>query len=297
MNQTPGGTACGAVAILSWGALGALGAMSAGMPPYLVLGLCFTVAAALGGVICAVRGLRPAPLLARETLIAAALLSVYHLCYLEAFHHAASIPVSLINYLWPACLIVIGNLLFRLESGWAGYIGAATGFAGVAILIAGDGLALKAQDVTGYGFAFVGALVWATYSNIRRRARLNGMGAMVSICVLSAILCLSIAVLAGESFDLTKRDVAVVLLLGLGPAGGAFFLWDIGMRRGDAALLGVMGYSAPVLSTLLMITLGMGTFSWTLAAAVLLITLGGIIVQTGGTLSTHLARWFRATAM
>lgn len=95
MSGTLRGTAFGATAFLSWGTLGALGAMSAAMPLYLVLGLCFAIAAALGGALCAIRGLRPAPLLARETLVGAALLSIYHLSYLEAFHHAAAIPVTM----------------------------------------------------------------------------------------------------------------------------------------------------------------------------------------------------------
>ncbi|WP_282042417.1 DMT family transporter [Halomonas alimentaria] len=282
MSDAARGTALGALAILSWGTLGALGASSANLAPNLVLGLCFGIAAGIGGVLCLCRGIRLTPLWSTETLVSAMLLTVYHLSYLEAFHHAAAIPVSLINYLWPACLIVIGNLFFRLNSGWPGYLGAATGFVGVALLIGRDGFTLKASDATGYGLAFLGAVFWGTYSNLRRRARFDGIGSMVTICVLSAALCLFVSAVSGEDFTpLTSRDLLVILLLGLGPAGGAFFLWDIGMRRGSATLLSILGYSAPVLSTVLMVALGLGSPSWNMVAAVLLITLGGVIVQGG----------------
>jgi len=41
--------------------------------------------------------------------------------------------------------------------------------------------------------------------------------------------------------------------LGVGPAGGAFFLWDIGVKHGDIRALGALSYAAPVLSTLLLV--------------------------------------------
>lgn len=280
MDNNGRATALGGLAILSWGALGALGASVANVAPYLVLGLCFGIAAITGAVVCAASGTRLAPLRSAETLIAAALLTVYHLLYLAAFHFAAPIPVSLINYLWPAILIVTGNLLFGLNSGWRGYLGAGAGFLGVVVLVGGDGLDLSASDAMGYGLALLGACCWATYSNLRRSARFDGARAMVTICAVSAGICLAVAVAMGESIAaLTTRDLLVIALLGFGPAGGAFFLWDIGMREGNAALLGVLGYSAPVLSTVLMVVLGFGEASWNMAAAVLLITLGGLFVR------------------
>lgn len=282
MTERRRGTLLGAAAILSWGSLGALGALSAGMPPYFVLGICFAIAAAMGAIACASLGLRPAPLTSRETLVSAALIGSYHLVYFEAFHHAAAIPVSLINYLWPACLIIIGNLFFGLGSGWRGYLGAALGFLGVAVLI-GGGASFTASEASGYGLALLGAMLWATYSNVRRGARHEGIGAMVSICVVASLFCFATALIFGEgTVAFNARNVTVLLLLGLGPAGGAFFLWDHGMRHGNAALLGVLSYSAPVLSTLLMVALGLGAPSWRMAVAVALITCGGMVVQRGG---------------
>jgi drug/metabolite transporter (DMT)-like permease len=39
-------------------------------------------------------------------------------------------------------------------------------------------------------------------------------------------------------------------VLGLGPLGGAFFLWDAALKRGDARQIGVLSFLTPLLSTL-----------------------------------------------
>jgi drug/metabolite transporter (DMT)-like permease len=63
----------------------------------------------------------------------------------------------------------------------------------------------------------------------------------------------------------------------VGPTGAAFLLWDIGMKRGDVSLLGVLSYASPVLSTLLLVVLGFAAPSWTLALACSLIVIAGVI--------------------
>jgi drug/metabolite transporter (DMT)-like permease len=274
-------TGLGALAVLSWGTLGALGALSSGLPPYLVLTFCFGIAACLGFAVCLAKGKAPASLSSVSVWLFAALLAAYHLAYLEAFHHADPIPVSLINYLWPACMIIMGNAFFNLSSGWHGYVGAALGFLGVAFLIGGDGLALRSVEVYGDALAFLGAVLWALFSNLRRIDKKDSTSSLTTICAGASLFCGVYGVLNGGVWpEISGRDVLVVLALGLGPAGGAFFLWDIGIRKGDAALLGVLGYSAPVLSTLLMVSLGLGTMTWQISIAIVLITIGGAIVGT-----------------
>lgn len=275
-------TSLGALAILSWGTLGALGALSATLPPHLVLTFCFAIAAAMGWLICRLTGRTPARLPDRRVAMFAGLLAAYHLVYLEAFHHADPIPVSLINYLWPACLIILGNLFFRLHSGWPGYLGAALGFVGVGVLVGKDGLILQASEVTGYALALTGAVLWALFSNLRRHEQFDAIASLTTICFGASLLCGAWWAATDAHWpDLTAGDFGVILALGVGPAGGAFFLWDLGMRQGHAALLGILGYSAPVLSTLLMLGLGMGAPGWEIFVAIGFITLGGAVVQFG----------------
>ena len=71
-------------------------------------------------------------------------------------------------------------------------------------------------------------------------------------------------------------------VLGLGPVGLAFFLWDMGMKRGDIQWLGVAAYAAPLLSTLLLVATGVTPATSRLALAALLITAGALIAGQAG---------------
>ena len=65
-----------------------------------------------------------------------------------------------------------------------------------------------------------------------------------------------------------------VLLLGLMPVGGAFYVWDYGVKRGDIQVIGAASYAAPLLSTLVLVAAGKAEMRLELAAAALLITAG-----------------------
>jgi drug/metabolite transporter (DMT)-like permease len=68
-----------------------------------------------------------------------------------------------------------------------------------------------------------------------------------------------------------------VVALGIGPVGIAFFVWDIGMKRGDIRVLGAASYATPLLSTAFLIVAGFAKPTATLAIAAALIAGGGLI--------------------
>jgi drug/metabolite transporter (DMT)-like permease len=71
----------------------------------------------------------------------------------------------------------------------------------------------------------------------------------------------------------TAAQWIAMVFLGLGPIGAAFMLWDIGMKHGNVAFLGVLGYASPVISTTLLILLGFAAPTWVLIVSVTLIVL------------------------
>jgi drug/metabolite transporter (DMT)-like permease len=73
-----------------------------------------------------------------------------------------------------------------------------------------------------------------------------------------------------------------VAALGLGPVGLAFFLWDVGVKRGDIQLLGVASYAAPLLSTLALVAGGEAEATWALGGAALLIAGGAALAARPG---------------
>ena len=73
-----------------------------------------------------------------------------------------------------------------------------------------------------------------------------------------------------------------IAALGLGPTGIAFFLWDIGTKRGDLAMLGTLSYATPLLSTGLLLAFGRAQPHWTQAVAVALLLAGAWLSVRGG---------------
>ena len=64
----------------------------------------------------------------------------------------------------------------------------------------------------------------------------------------------------------------MIAIMGLGPLGAAFFLWDKALKLGDARQIGILSYLTPLASTvLLLVTSGRAlTPSIALAAALII---------------------------
>jgi drug/metabolite transporter (DMT)-like permease len=57
-------------------------------------------------------------------------------------------------------------------------------------------------------------------------------------------------------------------------------VWDIGVKHGDIQVLGAVSYSAPLLSTGLLVLTGYAAYSNTLLIACLLITAGALLAAS-----------------
>ena len=73
------------------------------------------------------------------------------------------------------------------------------------------------------------------------------------------------------SIALNTHDLVLIAILGLGPLGGAFFLWDAAIKQGDTQRIGLLAFATPILSTvLLLITTGQA-LQWNVAIAATLV--------------------------
>jgi drug/metabolite transporter (DMT)-like permease len=131
--------------------------------------------------------------------------------------------------------------------------------------------------MAGYGLALLCALFWSSYSVLSRRMRAVPTVSVTVFCaataVLSALVHLGIEVTVWPS----APGWCAVVALGLGPVGAAFFVWDIGVKRGDIQLLGTASYAAPVLSTFVLIAAGQAVVSTSLIWATILIVGGAAL--------------------
>ena len=270
-------TAIGFVAVLLWALLALFTAGSDPVPPFLLNALTFAIGGAVGVIWVLARGrlsvLRAVP----WTVYAfgTAGLFGYHALYYSALRLAPPAEAGLIAYLWPLFIVLFSGLLPG-ENLRAGHIiGALVSFAGAALIVLRNGFNFDAAATPGLILAGFCALTWSSYSVLSRRLGTTPTEAVAVFCVLTAIL----SVPPHLMFETTLWPQSgfgwvSVAALGLGPVGLAFYVWDIGVKRGDIQLLGVASYAAPLLSTLVLIFAGFAQPSWQLVAAAVLITTG-----------------------
>jgi drug/metabolite transporter (DMT)-like permease len=278
-----GPTGYGLLAILLWGLLALLTASTGNVPPFLLTALTFAIGGGLGLVILALRGRLG---LLKQPLAAWALgvggLFGYHAVYFAALKAAPPAETSLIAYLWPLLIVLFSALLPGETLRLRHVLGALLGFSGVLVLaISKGGIgATGAFPIIGYGLALACAFIWAGYSVLSRRMVDVPTEAVVGFCLATAALA-ALTHLAFEPAGLPQTPTlwAAIVALGLGPVGAAFFLWDIGMKRGDIRFLGAASYAAPVISTLALIAAGRAEAGWPLALACLLIVGGALIAR------------------
>lgn len=286
-------TLVGATAILMWATLATLTTLSGEVPPFQLLAMAFTPAALLGAAYRAwerrgegaLSG-RGAPPVWRLPPAVWALglygLFGYHFAYFMALRHAPPVEAGLIAYLWPLLIVLMAAALPGEGLRRRQIAGALLGFGGAALLVTrGQGVAFEAQYATGYAFALACALIWSSYSVLSRHlGAATPTSAVGAFCAATAAL----AVVCHLMFEETTWPVgwqwAAVLALGLGPVGAAFYTWDYGVKRGDIQTLGSAAYAAPLLSTALLVALGLAEATWALALAAALIV-GGAIVASG----------------
>ncbi|ACA16523.1 protein of unknown function DUF6 transmembrane [Methylobacterium sp. 4-46] len=275
-------TLTGSGAILLWSLLALFTAASGRVPPFQLAAMTFL----LGGLIgCASWILRPSGIAALRQppaiwALGLAGLFGYHALYFAALRLAPPAEAGLISYLWPL-LIVLFSALLPGEGGLrpAHLIGALLGLAGVVALFLGRGsLSFEAAALPGYLAALACAFLWSGYSVLSRRVGAVPTDAVAGFCLATAFLSL-LCHLAFETtvWPATPGQWGAVAALGLGPVGAAFYLWDIGVKRGDIRLLGVGSYAAPVLSTLILVAAGYAPATLSLALACALIVAGALV--------------------
>jgi drug/metabolite transporter (DMT)-like permease len=253
-------TLAGLAAIGLWSSLAIFTAMTGGIPPFQLVAMTFTLGAlfiagfaALSSRLKAIKPTRASFLFGMAGLFGDTVL------YFAALKLAPPAGANIVHYLWPLLIVLMTGLLPGGTLLRQHLVGALLGFGATILLIGGDFSSMNdAKHWLGYLCAFFGAIIWAGYSVFSRR----------------------FVAVPTESLAVTNTTEWIGIVgLGLGPTGLAFLVWDIGMKRGDVAFLGVASYAAPVLSTLILVLAGFASPSLTLALACLMMIAAGLIAS------------------
>lgn len=286
MDLRRGATISGIAAIVLWASLAVLTTVAAGIPPFQLLALTFSI----GGILGCAFVLRPkGPGLAalRQPPSSAALgiaaLLGYHALYFIAFSRAPAVQVNVVNYLWPLLIVVFAASLARVKVYLRQWLGTLLGFLGAALVVTrGRSLAINPHHALGYLAALGAAVTWSAYSVLNRRFNVVPSTAIPGSCVAVGLLGALVSRATESWITPTAHQWAAIFALAIGPLGAAFWLWDRGTKHGDLVLLGMLSYGAPILSTGLLLIAGRAQPHWTQGAALGLLLLGALLsVRTG----------------
>lgn len=278
-------TLIGFTAVLQWALLALFTIGSAPVPPLMLNAMCFAIGGVIGVIWTLANGRAHVLRGVSWKVYAFGTLGLFgaHFLYFTAFRMAPLAETGLIAYLWPLLIVLLSGLLPGERLGPLHIVGAASAFAGAGLIVLRGGASVDASALPGFGVAFIFALTWASYSVLSRR-----LGTVPTEAV--TVFCLAASLLSTAAHLALERTIwppdalgwASVAALGLGPVGLAFYVWDVGMKRGDIQLLGVLSYAAPVLSTLALVAAGKAQFSAALAFAAVLITFGAALAARSG---------------
>ena len=276
-------------AIALWASLSALGVSLKHIPPFLLTGIALMMGSMLAWpfVIKDRRQWQVAP---RMLALGVFTLFGFHFLLFIALRMAPAVEVNLVNYLWPLFIVVLAPLYLPGVALRRVHIAAAiTGFVGAALAISGAredvvaSASSSASPLLGYLLALGSALIWANYSLQTKRSDMSGTGFPTAAIGLFGLISGALSLVCHFALEppvsLNAQDWLLLALMGLGPLGAAFFLWDKALKLGDARQIGILSYLTPLASTVLLMMVTGRAMSWSIALAAAMIV-GAAVVGT-----------------
>jgi drug/metabolite transporter (DMT)-like permease len=265
-------------AIFLWASLASLVTVLSDIPPLLLTGIGLIIGAAVS--IPSLRfGIKPWKVPAKTLLLGVYGLFGYHLMLFLALQNAPAVEANLVNYLWPLLIVLLSPIFTKsLALNFRYVLAAISGFAGAVIAITynGSGFGFSSIEV-GYFFALAAAVIWATYSLGTTKVPSFPTPAIGLFALVSGVLAIGAHFLFEPAAAISSSDWLLLVVLGAGPLGGAFYLWDAALKIGDPRRIGLLAFLTPLLSTALLVVVSGDSLSWQLLIATALVVGGALL--------------------
>lgn len=238
-------------AVLLWASLATLSSGLTNVPPLLLTGIGLLIGSLLA---LPVSGFNFQKLKVSPKLLAIGVFGLFgfHLSLFAALQNAPAVQANLVNYLWPLLIVLFAPAFLGSKLKLKHAIAALAGFMGAALSIL-SGSTLTGGLEIGYLYALVAAIIWASYSLLTKRFGSFPTSAVGTFALASGLL----AIIAHFAFEpaaaISPADWLILVVMGLGPLGGAFYLWDFALKNGKAQRVGLISFATPLLSTLFLL--------------------------------------------
>ncbi|MEY3561178.1 MAG: hypothetical protein RL068_330 [Actinomycetota bacterium] len=265
-------------AIFLWASLASLGVALQNLPPFFITGVGLIFGSLIALLL--VRGKVNTLKVPAKTLgVGIYGLFGYHAALFAALQTAPSVQANLINYLWPLLIVVLAPLFITsLKLKFRHVAAGLAGFAGAVLAISSAGN-LTSEASIGYLYALVAAVIWSTYSLMTKRLPHFETAAVGAFALISGVLAFITHLLTEAPVEPTAQQWGLLILLGLGPLGGAFYLWDYAIKKGNPQRIGLLSFLTPLLSTTLLLVVSGSQLNLQIMLAALLI-IGAAVIGT-----------------
>jgi len=272
--------ALGAIAL--WATLAPVGVRLSHLPPFLSTG-CALLVGSLVALPWSRFQWQHALVPARTLLLGIYGLFGFHFLLFLALRTAPAVEANLVNYLWPLLIVVLAPVFHKgTRLHWRQVLAALAGFSGAVWVITG-GQVIDLQINVGYLAALGSAFIWATYSLMTQRVPAFHTAAIGSFGLVSGLLSLACHFALETPVTISNQDSLLLIWMGLGPLGLAFYLWDAALKNGRAQQIGLLSFLTPLGSTILLLLDRQEALTPTVAWAALLIVGGAWLGRTVNT--------------
>ena len=272
--------ALGAIAL--WATLAPVGVRLSHLPPFLSTG-CALLVGSLVALPWSRFQWQHVLVPARTLLLGIYGLFGFHFLLFLALRTAPAVEANLVNYLWPLLIVVLAPVFHKgTRLHWRQVLAALAGFSGAVWVITG-GQVIDLQINVGYLAALGSAFIWATYSLMTQRVPAFHTAAIDSFGLVSGVLSLACHFALETPVAISTEDSLLLIWMGLGPLGLAFYLWDAALKNGRAQQIGLLSFLTPLGSTILLLLDRQEALTPTVAWAALLIVGGAWLGRTVNT--------------
>jgi drug/metabolite transporter (DMT)-like permease len=238
-------------AVLLWASLATLSAGLAHIPPLLMTGIGLLIGSLLA---LPLSRFQLSKLKVSPKLLAIGVYGLFgfHLALFAALQNAPAVQANLVNYLWPLLIVILAPAFTGGTLKLKHVLSAVAGFVGAALAIL-SGAQLSGGLEIGYLYALIAAVIWATYSLLTKRFGAFSTSAIGTFAFVSGLLAIAAHFVFEPAASITSADWLILVVMGLGPLGGAFYLWDYALKHGSAQRVGLISFATPLLSTLFLL--------------------------------------------